>query len=144
MKLIQVRADELLDLLNEHDCWAGTKDPADAAEWRSKYSDLRHEAEQALSKDAGWPGIPCAQLPDGSGCFTASFPLPKDHWIYSPGKAPLPILTHRLRQEVTDAVKYALAAATMHGSDMDFDPDAVVQNVIYALCGPFRTPNRTR
>jgi hypothetical protein len=25
-------------------------------------------------------------LPDGIGCFTASFPLPKTHWLYAPAK----------------------------------------------------------
>ena len=27
-------------------------------------------------------------LPDGSGCFTASWPLPKDHWVYEPAGEP--------------------------------------------------------
>lgn len=28
-------------------------------------------------------------------------------------------------------------AAYQRGQEMDFDPDALVQNAVYALCGPF-------
>lgn len=88
-------------------------------------------------------------LPDGSAFFTASLPLPKGHWLYEPrceawdsardttADAPHPILTHRQRSAVTNAIRYAIRGATMNGADMDFDPDALVQNAVYALCGPF-------
>ena len=52
MKLIQVRADELLDLIEQHDYWAGTLDPASAIEWRQKYADLRELAEHAVAESA--------------------------------------------------------------------------------------------
>ena len=86
-------------------------------------------------------------LPDGSAFAVASFPLPKDHWLYvepeylegsePPADLPEPILTHALRKQVVAAVRYAVRGATMRGMDTDFDPDALVQNAVYALCGPF-------
>jgi hypothetical protein len=87
-------------------------------------------------------------LPDGSAFFTGSFPLPKDHWLYAPrsewdsdrdeyAEVPVPILTQTNRDAVVAAVRYAIRGATMQGTDMDFDPDALVQNAVYALCGPF-------
>lgn len=81
-------------------------------------------------------------LPDGSASFTASFPLPKDHWLYATqhDDTPVPILHVSLRDAVIAAAKYAVRGATMCGKDMDFDPDALVLNVAYALCGPFSVP----
>ena len=86
-------------------------------------------------------------LPDGSAFFTASLSLPKEHWLYAKGSAewdserdcspdlPLPILTHEKRREVIAAIRYAIRAATMNGEVLDFDPDALVQNAVVALCG---------
>lgn len=86
-------------------------------------------------------------LPDGSAFGVMSFPLPKDHWLYAPREyepgaeepkeLPHPILTHAHRAEVVAAVRYAIRGATMCGKEKDFDPDALVQNAVYALCGPF-------
>jgi hypothetical protein len=91
-----------------------------------------------------------AKLPDGSGCCTASFPLPKDHWLYDreadahpqPSEL-LPLLRWRgtdLERKVSRAVKSAIRGATDHGRVMDFDPDALVQNLMYNLFGPARNP----
>lgn len=89
------------------------------------------------------------ELPDGSGFFTASLPLPKEHWLYEPRTegwdtvrdtfvdTPYPILTHQLAGKVVEAVRYAIRGATNNGKAQDFDPDALVQNAVYALCGPF-------
>lgn len=87
-------------------------------------------------------------LPDGSAFFTASWPLPKDHWIYAErgpwdperddySETPQPILDHTQRDAVVAAIRYAVRGATMCGTEPDFDPDALVQNAVYALCGPF-------
>ena len=86
-------------------------------------------------------------LPDGSGFGILSFPLPKDHWLYKerayaegavdPSDLPAPILTHSLRQQVIAAIRYAVRSATNCGKEDDFDPDALVQNAVYALCGPY-------
>ena len=86
-------------------------------------------------------------LPDGSAFATASWPLPKDHWLYAPrgewdsardeyAECPTPILTNAQRQAVTAAARYAIRGATIRGQDEDFDPDALVLNLCYALCGP--------
>jgi hypothetical protein len=83
------------------------------------------------------------RLPDGSGFATASFELPKDHWIY--GDAQRPPMTMRtgtdhprrkeLEQLVREAGKYAVRSATRSGKDDDFDPDALLQNLIVGLFG---------
>ncbi|HCW17714.1 MAG TPA: hypothetical protein DHL02_07100 [Achromobacter sp.] len=86
-------------------------------------------------------------LPDGSAFAVASFPLPADHWLYAereyetgaeePKELPAPILTHEQREAVVAAIRYAVRGATMCGKELDFDPDALVQNAVYALCGPY-------
>lgn len=86
-------------------------------------------------------------LPDGSSFFVGSWPLPKDHWLYAPrgewdnvrddfAETPHPILDNSHRAAVTAAIRYAIRGATMCGKEADFDPDALVQNACYALCGP--------
>lgn len=87
-------------------------------------------------------------LPDGSAFSVLSFPLPQDHWLYAdreyegdaiePKELPQPILNHAEHQSVVvAAARYAIRSATMCGKEPDFDPDALVQNFVYALCGPF-------
>ncbi|MBN3848184.1 hypothetical protein G3N58_15285 [Paraburkholderia sp. Ac-20342] len=88
-------------------------------------------------------------LPDGSAFSVASLRLPADHWLYAPRSSewdsaretgadtPHPILTHAQRDAVVAAVRYAIRGATMCGKESDFDPDALVQNAVYALCGPY-------
>ena len=86
-------------------------------------------------------------LPDGSAFAVYNYPLPKDHWLYAPREyeqgaeepkeLAAPILTHTSREQVVSAVRYAVRAATDCGKETDFDPDALVQNAVYALCGPF-------
>lgn len=87
-------------------------------------------------------------LPDGSAFAIASFPLPDSHWLYAPREyaegadepkeLPRPILNHtEHREAVVAAIRYAVRGATMLGKETDFDPDALVQNAVYALCGPF-------
>ena len=86
-------------------------------------------------------------LPDGSAFAICSLHLPADHWLYrdyvympnsvDPVELPSPCLTHEDRDRVVSAIRYAIRGATMRGQEMDFDPDALVQNAVYALCGPF-------
>ena len=86
-------------------------------------------------------------LPDGSAAAVMSWPLPKHHWLYAKRKyrdgeyEPIelgkPILTHESREAVVSAVRYAIRGATNCGRSMDFDPDALVKNSVYALCGPY-------
>lgn len=71
-------------------------------------------------------------LPDGSAFMTASFPLPKTHWLYErdpEGFIGDPPETGGLRE----ATKWAVRATTDCGNILDFDPDAMVQNVEYAM-----------
>jgi hypothetical protein len=89
--------------------------------------------------DGGWyeDTDEITKLPDGSGFFTESFPLPKDHWIYIKSEnSPYPILTREFKNRVEEAAKYAIRTSTIQSKEKDFDPDALVQNFIYALCGP--------
>ena len=86
-------------------------------------------------------------LPDGSAFAVLSFPLPKDHWLYAPREyrdgeyepieLPQPLLTYEHRDQVVAAIRYAVRAATMCGKEPDFDPDALVLNAVYALCGTY-------
>lgn len=94
------------------------------------------------------------KLPDGSGFMIGSFPLPKNHWIYDKvkqseiysrdikGDLP-PVLKgivpvgseaeNKLREEVKQALQSAVRGATMCGEEMDFDPDALIQNAMSNL-----------
>lgn len=97
-------------------------------------------------------------LPDGSGFATMSIPLPKDHWLYKDGENVPPmglrcgqaeqlhILSSRgdgvkivsrgeLNKIVIAAARCAVRSATMNGKEMDFDPDALVQNMVVGLLG---------
>jgi hypothetical protein len=106
-------------------------------------------------------------LPDGSGFLTASFPLPKDHWIYGDKEAegdtgyeapPMvlrigteevftgnglfltagiqnPVNREGLESIIRRAGKYAVRSATMKGKEMDFDPDALLQNLVTGFLG---------
>lgn len=108
------------------------------------------EAQQtyeANMRGALAPNGPGVILPDGSGAFVASWPLPKDHWLYAEGDneppSPIPIPVGSTYTDlVTDiraAARYAVRGATMNGTVRDFDPDALVLNVIVGLIGA-RTP----
>lgn len=41
----------------------------------------------------------------------------------------------QLAEMIRAAGKYAVRAATMHGSEMDFDPDAMLQNLVVGFLG---------
>lgn len=83
------------------------------------------------------------RLPDGSGFFTASMPLPGDHWLYAEGTnespAPWRIGVGKERdmvaEQIRSAARYAIRASTMNGKETDFDPDAMVQNMVVGLIG---------
>jgi hypothetical protein len=81
-------------------------------------------------------------LPDGSAFMIGSFPLPKDHWIYEENGDPPMSLgqvhgeeRQELAEKIRAAAKYAIRGATWSGKDMDFDPDALMQNLIIGLIG---------
>jgi hypothetical protein len=109
--------------------------------------DFHHNGPCAFKKLPDTSAV--TKLPDGSGFGILSFPLPKDHWLYAPrtytagdhqldpDDLPKPIFTHHMEAHVVAAIRYAVRAATNCGTEDDFDPDALVQNAVYALCGPY-------
>ncbi len=116
-------------------------------------ANMRQVAREALSAApavqpaAQWESV--TVLPDGSAFAVMSFPLPKDHWLYAdgPDAPPMPLrmgVDHPSRKEMVQAVwaaaKYAVRGATMCGKEMDFDPDALCQNMVVGLLGYF-TPD---
>jgi hypothetical protein len=38
-------------------------------------------------------------------------------------------------ERIRDAGRYAIRASTMHGAEMDFDPDAMLQNLVVGMLG---------
>ena len=72
--------------------------------------------------------------------MTASLPLPDDHWIYDkePDDSPPPCIKEKdnTEKEIIEAARWAIRGATMDGKEMDFDPDALVKNIVYSLLGP--------
>ena len=113
---------------------------------------MTHPNEVAgMIESAGGTVTSLTVLPDGHGVATASFPLRKDHWLYADdGGFDAPPMPMRMgtadprRQEfnemVRKAARYAVRAATLKGREADFDPDALVQNMVVGLLG-YHTPD---
>lgn len=85
-----------------------------------------------------------ASLPDGSGFAVMSMPLPKDHWLTAEhiNVPPMPFrigtddpLRYELAEKIRAAGRYAVRSATMNGKEMDFDPDALIQNLVVGMLG---------
>jgi hypothetical protein len=82
-------------------------------------------------------------LPDGSAVSTLSYSLPKDHWLYAEQDNTPPMgmrvgvgkERHERAMQIMAAARYAIRAVTMNGKEQDFDPDALVQNMIVGLLG---------
>ena len=88
-------------------------------------------------------------LPDGTGFATMIIPLPKDHWIFNeePVEPPMPFQVgtddprrRDMAERIREAGKYAVRGATMNGQEMDFDPDALLQNLVVGMLG-YCTPD---
>jgi hypothetical protein len=107
---------------------------------------MKHLIEE-LAAAVGGKIESAARLPDDSGFAIMSMPLSKDHWIYQRGpdgfSFPPPMVfrmasglaRQQAAQKIWEAAKYAIRGATMHGSEMDFDPDALCQNLVVGLLG---------
>jgi hypothetical protein len=119
-----------------------------------KDKDRQKDGELAVCVDEGVVGG-ATKLPDGSAFAVMSMPLPKNHWIYGdesvenegfePPPMPMRMGTdnpHRKPMEdmVRQAARYAIRSATMKGKEDDFDPDALVQQLVVGMLGYF-TPN---
>lgn len=82
-------------------------------------------------------------LPDGSAFSTLSLPLPADHWLTQEHNnvPPMPWrcgngeTREKLAEELRAAGRYAVRASTMNGKELDFDPDAMLQNLIVGMLG---------
>lgn len=110
---------------------------------------MRSDDLKGLIEDAGGRLESEVRLPDASGFATASFPLPKDHWLYADNDhvPPMPWRLgtdhpayKRACAQVRAAARYAVRGATMKGKEMDFDPDALIQNLLVGLFG-YHTPS---
>jgi hypothetical protein len=97
------------------------------------------------------PGGPGVRPPDGSGAFVASMPLPKDHWLYAEGHEESPARMRigngaerkMMAERIRDAARYAIRASTMNGKEIDFDPDAMVQNMVVGMLGYWAEDGRS-
>ena len=136
---------KLADELEEHRAIYGDNEPFTLPfkSWEQIIAALR-QSEQNAAGDIG-----VTVLPDGSAFAVASYPLPKNHWLTAPrvyevgrdDDVPPPALDDSQRHAVSVAVKWAIRGATDCGKLQDFDPDALVQNAVYALCGPYGLTN---
>ena len=109
--------------------------------------------------------VDCGRLPDDSGFAVMTMPLPASHWLHGDpacerfvceyeGKTitheappmPYPMGTtadvrhfSMTRQEFAENIrragKYAIRVSTDKGKLMDFDPDAMLQNLIVGMLG---------
>lgn len=112
---------------------------------------MAKELVEQLAKDVGGTIEEMEALPDGSGFAVMSMPLPESHWIYGDktledehGYEPPPMpmrmgMDDPRREDFAEmlrvAGRYAVRAATMKGSEPDFDPDALIQNLITGMLG---------
>lgn len=109
------------------------------------------------TQELGATASQSVELPDGSGVAFGKFPLPREHWLYDaneyPGPDPIPMLATQtlsiehardLREQIQVRLRHAIRGATLCGNDMDFDPDALVQNAVAALMGSQAELKRTR
>lgn len=91
------------------------------------------------------------RLPDGSGAFVASLPLPKTHWLYAEGRnePPMPMRVglgakrNEFADQIRAAARHAIRASTMNGKETNFDPDAMVQNMVVGLIGYWTEDGRS-
>lgn len=114
---------------------------------------------EEIAKAVGGKIEESALLPDGSGFAVMSMPLPPTHWIYGDPSVENkgdnwsfepPPMTMRMgtddpnragvAEAIRKAARYAIRASTGKGKDMDFDPDAMVQNMVTGLLG-YHTPD---
>lgn len=100
---------------------------------------------QQLADDLGATIDDAGALPDGSGFAVMSTPLPSDHWLTAKHEKydapPMPLrmgegpARDKMAHAVRAAARYAVRGATRNGQEDDFDPDALVQNMVVGLLG---------
>ena len=103
----------------------------------------KHPVEE-LAEMLGGEITAVGSLPDGSGFATMTLPLPENHWLYDErhDAPPMPFRMglndprrQTLNEMVRGAAQWAIRASTMNGKEMDFDPDAMVKNLVVAMLG---------
>lgn len=99
-----------------------------------------------LIENAGGKVEEVVLLPDSGGFAIGSFPLPEDHWLTANPEdfnvPPMPFRMgrdhperERFEQALLAAGRYAARCATFNGKEEDFDPDALIQNLIIGFLG---------
>jgi hypothetical protein len=91
------------------------------------------------------------RLPDGSGFAVMSYPLPAKHWLFAAheNRTPAPMRIgigperDKLAKQIRAAARYAIRVSTGDGQEMDFDPDALVQNMVIGLLGYWTEDGRS-
>lgn len=107
---------------------------------------MSRELIERLADDLGGKIDELVVLPDGHGFATMSLPLPADHWLtketeqYEAPPMPFRLGTDHPQhnewvEKIRAAARYAVRAATMNGKENDFDPDALVQNMVVGMVG---------
>jgi hypothetical protein len=103
---------------------------------------------ERLARNLGGTVEAAGRLPDGSGFAVVSYPLPNNHWLTAPGEnePPMPWRAgtahpqrEPMRAAIVAAARYAIRATTANGTLVDYDPDALVQNLVVGLLG-YHTP----
>lgn len=67
--------------------------------------------------------------------------MPPGHWVMLPGENepdPAPVVigsTPGIRNEIRERLRRAVRCATMNGTCLDFDPDALVIEALNGICG---------
>ena len=131
----------------EDDHYSGTLEPAKALELATS---ILSTYKPMVTKVGAEPWSEVSVLPDGSAFTAVSMPLPADHWLTAEGndEPPMPmrcgISAKRsvLADQIKEAARYAIRASTMNGKNLDFDPDAMVQNLIVGLLGYYSETGR--
>lgn len=112
------------------------------------------ELAQKLSEDLGGTIEEIGALPDGSGFAVMSMPLPANHWLTAEGTGPygyneppmpfrvgcdktitVALTREEFAEKIREAGKYAARCATMNGKEDDFDPDALLSNLVVGMLG---------
>ena len=112
---------------------------------------MKEKEIEQLAKDLGGEIKEVGHLPDGSGFALMDLPLPKDHWFTKePDAFNIPPMPFRMGKDnprrkrwegmLREAGRYAVRSATMNGKESDFDPDALIQNLIVGFLG-YHTAN---
>lgn len=92
----------------------------------------------------------------GSGFAVLSLELPKDHWLYTTTEdgftppAPWPLLypghtlaREYLSRELQPGVQYGIKTVTYNGREDDFDPDAMVNQILNGIFGVHTSTGRS-